>query len=206
MCHPVDAHGVVVEERAALGVREAAGDVVERAPDAVEAVAQAVDRIVAGEHRAPGAEQVDQRERHFSPRCAHPDCRGPEIFTATLPQAASPLMAARHAARSVAGGRPAWFTHDGGIGKIAREPRRLARSARHGACSSKCRPSGARRAIARRANARRPSCPGFGLLAHAAHEAARRVRFQDCRAIVAIEPGLARWRPWEIRPCAHARR
>src|SRR5437867_10138920 len=68
LLHAVDAHRVVVEKIAALGGREAARRLVEAGVDSLEAVAQAVDRVVAREHRAPRAEELDHREHDLALR------------------------------------------------------------------------------------------------------------------------------------------
>src|SRR5437868_6553701 len=60
--HAVDANGIVVEKVRPLRQRKVLSGGVEGVVDGVETVAQRVDWIVAREHRALSAEELDDRQ------------------------------------------------------------------------------------------------------------------------------------------------
>src|SRR5688572_29697652 len=183
--HPVEANGVVVEERAALLFEETAGELVEARVDLVEACAQPVHREIAGEHGARDTEGVDRGENH--------------------------LALARHAAESGEfhrdiragsegghGGFPAGKVFVGRQARVVEDDDGAREIARKTYGFVELAPRGLQLEV--QAEGREPgiSCtpfrivhhPGRGLVPHAADEVVSQLRLQYLRAVVVMEPGL----------------
>ena len=176
-----------MEEAAALGHRQAARRVIKVLVNLVVARAQAVYRVIAREHRAARAVELEHRTDDLALRRRvqvaeagdlHHDVRQPREFR----HRGSP---AGELARQRQAGM---VEHDRRIGKVARQPRRcgelLPRRLQLEVQAERREPRIAR------APARVVQLPGSRLVAHAADKGVLRLRFEQSRAVVAIEPCL----------------